>query len=464
MRPKGPQVERYTSQPGPASTMAADGQAQRFGVGAKVAADWWRLFESPQIDALVRQAIADNPSLQAAQAGLRQSEASLRAGYGVFYPQLDAGIGATRQKFSPAAFGQNFAGSIFNLYTLSATVSYALDVFGGERRAVEGLQAQADFQRYALLGTYLALSGNIVNTVVARAAYEAEIRATEEIIGMQREQIRITEAQVRANTVPYANLLSMQSQLAATEATLPPLRQRLDQAGHLLATLAGRTPAELALPDVDLAALKLPADLPLSLPSELVRQRPDVLASEAQLHAASANIGVATAAMLPRFTLSGSFGQNSNTVSTLAQSGSRVWGAGADVTAPLFHGGTLWSQRKAAMEAYQQAAANYRQAVLGAFEQVADTLRALEHDAEALDAQSRALDAAEQALRLLQANYEAGVASYLQVLVANTQYQQAKIGYLQARAQRLQDTGAFFLALGGGWWNAEQTIVGRKSP
>jgi NodT family efflux transporter outer membrane factor (OMF) lipoprotein len=462
VRPKPPEGKHYTHQPTPPSTAPADGQAQRFQPGAKIAADWWRLFNSRQIDGLVKEAIADNPSLQAAQASLRQSQENLRAGYGVFYPQIDAGAAATREKFSGASFGQTSASRIFNLFTLSATVSYALDVFGGERRAVEGLSAQADYQRYAAVGTYLTLSGNIVNTAIARAGYAAQIRATEQLIALEREQLHITEAQVTAGTAAYASLLSLQSLVAGTEATLPPLRQKLDQSEHLLATLTGHLPADRALPEIDLVDLTLPADLPVSLPSELVRQRPDILASEAQLHAASANIGVATAAMLPRFTLSGSFGQTSNTGSTLLQSSSSVWSLGADVTAPVFHGGTLWHQRKAAIEAYQAALANYRQSVLSAFEQVADTLRGLEHDAETVDAQSRTVDASASALKLLQANYQAGLANYLQVLVADAQYHQASIAYLQARVQRFQDTTALFVALGGGWWNGAEDVVGGR--
>ncbi len=462
VRPKPPEVERYTHQPMAPATVAADGQAQRFAPGAQIAADWWHLFRSSQIDALVKEAIADNPSLQAAQASLRQSQENLRAGYGVFYPQINAGAGATREKFSSANFGQGPGSRIFNLYTLSGTIGYALDIFGGDRRAVESLSAQVDYQRYAALGTYLTLSGNIVNTMVARAAYAAEIRATEQIISLQKDQVRIAQAQVEAGTASYASLLSVQSQLASTQAALPPLRQRLDQTGHLLATLTGHTPAERMPPEIDIADLSLPTDLPVTLPSELVRQRPDILAADAQLHTASANIGVATAAMFPRFTLSGSFGQLSNTGGTLLQSGSNVWSLGADATAPVFHGGTLWHQRKAAMEAYQAALASYRQTVLNGFEQVADVLRALEHDAESVEAQSRALAAADDALKLLRANYEAGVASYLQVLVSDQQVKQASIAYLQARAQRLQDTTALFVALGGGWWNSGQDVVGQR--
>jgi len=462
-RPKPPSIERYTPEAGPAATIPADGKAQHFEQGARIVADWWRLFNSPQLDTVVKEAIANNQNLQAAQASLRQSQDILRAGYGIFYPQIDAGFDATRQKFSPAGVGGSAPSSIFNVFTLSATVGYALDVFGGERRAVESLRAQVDVQHYTVIGTYLALSGNIVNTVIAQAAYQEQITATEEIISFQRDQIKITDAQARAGLVPYANLLSLQSQLAALEATLPPLRQKLSQTEHLLASLVGRTPAEWISPQVDLADLTLPGELPITLPSELVRQRPDILAAEAQLHSASADIGVATASLFPSFTLNGAYGSESGATKDLLKSGSNVWSLGANVTAPLFHGGTLWYKRKAALEGYQQSLALYRQTVLSAFAQVADTLRALEHDAESVHAQSQALSTSEEALRLILANYQAGTATYVQVLIANGQYQQAKIGYLQSVAQRYQDTVALFVSLGGGWWNDEENAAGTVS-
>lgn len=455
VRPAPPAADSYTRGAAPTETIPANGQTQHFVQGAGIAADWWRLFNSAKLDAVVREAIADNPGLQAAQASLRQSQDNLRAGYGVFFPQVDAEFDATRQKFSSARFGGTSAASIFNLFTLQASVSYTLDVFGGERRAVEGLQAQVDLERATVRGTYLALSGNVVNTMIARAAYGEEIKATEQLIVIQKEQVEITEAQAQAGTVPYVNVLSLRSQLASVEATLPPLRQRLDQAGHLLATLVGLAPGQWAPPQLELTELKLPTDLPVTLPSELVRQRPDILAAEAQLHSASADIGVATAALFPSFTLNGTYGQNNKSLNDLFASNSSFWSLGANVTAPLFRGGTLWFRREAALEGYRQSLATYRQTVLGAFAQVADTLRALEHDAEDLDAHSRALDAAEEALQLVQANFRAGTVNYLQILIANAQYHQAKIGYLQAQAARLQDTAALFVALGGGWWNAQ---------
>ncbi len=462
VRPKPPTVERYTHGAGPTATVSAESQVQRFEKGAQVARDWWRLFDSPKINAVLEEALANNQTLQAAQASLRQSQESLRAGYGVFFPQFNGDFNATRQKFSPARFGSTSTSLLFNLFTLATTVNYTLDVFGGERRAVEGLRAQADFQHYTVLATYLTLTGNVVNAAIAQAGYRAEIKATEEMVRLLKDQVKITEAQAKAGTVPYSNVLSIRSQLAATEATLPPLQQNLTQTEHLLATLAGRFPAEWTPPEIDLGEIKLPADLPVSLPSDLVRQRPDILSAEAQLHVASANIGVATAALFPTVTLDGAYGTNNTSIKNLFKKASTYWSIAGDASTPLFHGGTLWFQRKAAIQGYQQFLANYRQTVLSAFAQVGNTLRALEHDAEALRAESLALDSAEGALHLIEKNYQAGLVSYLQVLVADNQYYQAKIGYLQALAQRLQDTVALFVALGGGWWNTQEKTQGNS--
>ena len=453
VRPEAPGVTRYTPEPAPRTTVAAAGRAQTFTEGARIAADWWRLFGSPKLDAIVAQSLADNPTLQAAEASLRRSQDNLRAGYGVFFPSIDAGAGVSRERSNPAALGSSQPASVFNLLTLSASVSYTLDVWGGNRRALEGLGAQVEADRVTVLGTYLMLSGNAVNAVIAQAAYRAQIQATRDLVTFEKQQIHVAQAQVQAGTVPQSNVLSLRSQLASTEAGLPALQLKVDQADHLLAVLAGRTPGEYAPVPVALGEISLPTDVPVTLPSELVRQRPDILLAEAQLHAANAQIGVATAAMLPSLTLSAGYGVASNTPGTLLSATSSLWNVGAGITAPLFRGATTWYQRKAAIDAHEQATALYRQAVLAAFQQVADTLRALEHDAEALRAQQEAVDTAEEALKLVQFNYEAGIATYLQVLVADGQYLQTKQGYLQAVAQRLQDTVALYVALGGGWWN-----------
>ena len=299
----------------------------------------------------------------------------------------------------------------------------------------------------------MMLTGNIVNTSIAIAAYHAQIDETGQLIVLEKDQISVAEKQYQAGITPYASILTLRLQLKALEATLPPLRQKLSQAEHLLATLEGKTPAEFQPPAVQLTDISLPRQLPLSLPSELVRQRPDILAAEAQLHAASTGIGVATAALFPSVTLNGNYGQTSKTTSNLFNSASNVWGLGANITAPIFKGGTLRAQRRAAIDAYQQSFASYKQTVLAAFSQIADIVRALEHDAELVQTDAQALKDAKLAMDLLKANYQAGTANYLQVMVTDIQYHQAKIGYLQAEAQQLQDTTALFVALGGGWSN-----------
>ncbi len=455
LRPDAPPATHYSNGADAEATASVDGTAQHFATGTKLAADWWRLFKSPQLDAVISDAIANNPGLEAAQASLRQSQNNLRSGYGIFYPDIDAEGGAMRQRYTPIKGGQNLPASVFNLFTLSATVSYALDVFGGERRLVEGLGAEVDAARATEQATYLALSSNIANTVIAKAAYRAEIEATEQLIELQKEQVGLAEVQAQAGTVPYSTVLSLRSQLASYQATIPQLQQKLTQSDDLLATLAGHTPAEWKAPQVAMADLALPSELPVSLPSDLVRQRPDILAAEAAAHAASANIGVATAALLPSVTLSGSLGTNGTSTANLFAANGNFWSIGAGAAEPLFDGGTLWFKRKAAIDNYREAMAAYRQTVLSAFGQVADTLRALDHDAAVLQAEEEALTTAEQALHLVHANYQAGLATYLDVLNADAQDHQAKIAELQAIAVRYQDTVALFAALGGGWWNAK---------
>lgn len=458
-RPDAPPVTQYSNGKQTTETVSVNGSVQRFEMGKTVAAGWWHLFQSSALDAVIAEAIANNPSLDAAEASLKSSQDNLRSGYGIFYPSVDADAGATRERYTSSNIGQKSPGTVFNLFTLSASVSYALDIFGGQRRLVEGLHAQVDVAHANEQAAYLALTSNIVNTLIARAAYRAEVRATQQLIALQKEQVQLAEVQSRAGTVPYSTVLSLRSQLASYEATIPQLEQKATQSAHLLAALTGHVPAEWKAPDVALTDLTLPGDLPVSLPSALVRQRPDILAAEATAHAASANIGVATAALLPNVTLNGGLEAASNSTTMLFPANGKAWSIGAEVTAPLFEGGTLWFKRKAALDNYRQAMALYRQTVLGAFEQVADSLRALDHDALILLAEDESLAAAEQALRLIQANYQAGLATYLEVLNADAQYHQATIADIQANALRYQDTVALFAALGGGWWNVKRDIA-----
>ena len=452
-RPEAPPVDRYTREPGPSVTTAAEGKAQSFQYGVPIESEWWRLFGSEELDGIVKAAVSENQTLQAAESRLRQSREILNAGYGAYFPQVNGTLSASREKFPSANFGGGFSSSIFTLYTASAAVSYNFDLFGRTRRTVEGLQAQVDYQQYERDATYLTLIGNIVNTAIAQAGYQAQIEANKEIVEFERQQLKITEAQAEAGMIPPADVLSVRSLLAGTEATLPPLQKLLSQSRHLLVLLVGRTPEAYTPPLLHLDKITLPPDLPVSLPSVLVRRRPDITAAEALLHVASANIGVATASMFPSLTLTAGYGQAANTPGDLFKGISNYWNYGASLTGPLFHGGTLWFERKAAIEAYQESLANYRQTVLTAFTQVADALRALEYDALTLRAQAQSLASAEEALRVAKANYEAGVSSYLDLLVADRLYRVASISYIQALVVRLQDTSAFFVAMGGGGWN-----------
>jgi NodT family efflux transporter outer membrane factor (OMF) lipoprotein len=460
-RPVEPRAAHYLPGGERRTTVKSQGVAQQFTPGAQVTGDWWRLFDNRRLEDILAQALAANPGLAAAQASLRASEYSLRSGYGIFFPQTEAAARGTRERLSPLTLGEKAPASIFNLFTLSASASYALDIFGGERRQIEALGAEVDEQRATERATYVTLLANVVNTVIARAGYSAEIDATQQLIRLQREQVRLAQVQYRAGTQPYADVLSLRSQLATYEGTIPSLEQKLDQADDLLAALVGHSSADWSPPPIALRDLKLPGNLPVSLPSALVRQRPDILLAEAAAHAASANVGVATAALLPSVTLDGAYSANSLATRQLFAVQGRAWSFGAGVTAPLFEGGTLWYERKAAAASYQQTMALYRQTVLAAFEQVADTLRALDHDAAALRADDEALRTARQALHLEQVNYAAGLVTYLNVLNADVQYHQAAITDLQAVAQRYQDTVALYVALGGGWWNAGQTVAGR---
>ncbi|TDY50931.1 NodT family efflux transporter outer membrane factor (OMF) lipoprotein [Paraburkholderia rhizosphaerae] len=453
-RPPTPHVEQFVNGAAPPTTLTAAGGTQTLRAGEPIRNDWWTLFACRAIDDAVDDALTGNATLAAAQATLRRSEHELRAGAGVFFPQIDAQFSASRQRYSPLRAGIDLPPSIFNLFTLSASISYALDIWGGQRRYVEALAAQTEAQRYAVQAAYLTLTTNVVNTVIARAAYRDEIVATEQIIALVAEQIAITNAQVSSGASAYAAVLTLENERATLQASLPALAQKEVQAGDLLALLAGQFPVEWRAQPVSLADISLPADLPQTVPSSLVRRRPDILQAEAALHAASANVGVATAAMFPDLTLSATGGYDNTAMHGLTDSKGQVWSIGASLTAPLFQGGTLWHQRKAALAAFDESNATYRQTVLAAFAQVADTLRALEHDAAALDAQTRAVDAAAEALRLLKVGYEAGTVGYLEILIADRQYHEARIAWLEASARRLQDTVALYAALGGGWGDA----------
>jgi NodT family efflux transporter outer membrane factor (OMF) lipoprotein len=456
--PPAPTTNVYTAEELPPKTAAAPGlagTAQRFASGQDIPGEWWTLFQSDTLDQLIRQALADSPTLAAAKAKLREAEENRRAGLGALFPSIDANASASRQKISGASIGQPNADiGTFNLFNASVNVSYALDLFGGTRRAMESLQSQIDYQKFQLEGAYLTLTSNIVTTAVREASLRAQVIAIQNILALQEKQLGVVESQFRLGGVSRSDVLAQKTQLAQTQAILPPLERDLAQTRHLLAVLTGRLPNEAAaLPEFSLEEIELPEELPVSLPSSLVRQRPDIAASEALLHAACAQVGVATAYLFPQITLTGSYGFSAANAGDLFNNSSVVWNLGAGLLQPIFHGGTLTAKRRAAIAAYDQAAAQYRTTVLQAFQNVADVLRALEADARSLKAQRDADAAARDTLDLTQKEFQFGAVSYLSLLNAERQYQQSQIGLIQAQAARFADTAALFQALGGGWWN-----------
>jgi NodT family efflux transporter outer membrane factor (OMF) lipoprotein len=457
-RPAAPDTQFYTTTALPAETASAPvvgGKAQRFKMGERIPDQWWSLFHSEALDRLIRLALAHNPTAAAAQAALRQARENYRAQYGAsLFPSIDANLSASRERFSGAAFGQSKGGgTTFELYNASVNVSYMLDVFGGARRELEALQAQVDYQSFLMQGTYLTLAANIVTAAVQEASLRAQVQATREILAEQQQAFELVQSQFQLGAVSRSDVLAQQTQLAQTQATLPPLVNALYQTRHQLAVLVGKFPGDAgSLPRFDIQGIELPTDLPVSLPSALVRQRPDVQASEALLHAASAQVGVATANLYPSITLTGSYGSETNKLGDLFHADTIIWNLGAGLLQPLFHGGELLAKRRAAIAAYDQALSLYRQTVLQAFLNVANALRALESDAETLKAQSEAEAAARNNQRLTRQQFEFGAVSYLSLLVAQRQYQQTRISLIQAQAARFADTAALIQALGGGWW------------
>ena len=457
-QPAAPNAVAYTAGPLPAATTAAPGTggaAQRFVSGREISPRWWESFHSVALDTLIRQALADSPTLAAAQAKLREALENRRAQLGALFPSVDGNASVARQKISGASFGQpdsNF--SAFTLYNASVNVSYGLDLFGGTRRELEALQAQVDYQHYQLEGAHLTLASNIVTIAVQEASLRARVRATREIIAAGEQQLKLVDRQFQLGGASRSDLLAQQVQLAQVTATLPPLEKELAQTRHQLAVLAGRLPADAArLPEFELTDLQLPQDLPVSLPSALVRQRPDIRAAEELLHAASAQVGVATAHLYPQITLSGSLGTAATRVQDLFTTGTGVWSLGASLLQPIFRGGELTAKRRAAIAAYDQAEAQYRETVLQAFQNVADVLCALELDARSLAAQAAAETAARDSLDLTEKQFQIGAVGYLSLLNAQRQHEQARISLAQAQAARFADSAALFQALGGGWWN-----------
>jgi NodT family efflux transporter outer membrane factor (OMF) lipoprotein len=465
--PPAPPVSGYTPEANPATTASVDvagGAAQKFDMGRDIPGEWWRVFHSKALDGLIADAIQANPSLQAAQAALWQAKENLYAQAGKLLPTADANASATRQQFSPAAFGAGGSPSIFNLFQASVNVAYVPDVFGGIRRQTEATAAQADYQRFELEATYLTLTANVVTAVVAEASLRGQIDATRDIIKAETDQLDVVRHQFDVGGAARTDVLTQQSEVATAQATLPPLQKQLEQQQHVLQALIGRFPSEGRRDHLSLESLRLPTHLPVSLPSQLVEQRPDVRAAEAQLHEASAQIGVAIAARLPQFNLTGGYGSDALTTAALFAPSTIVWSIAASGTQPIFHGFTLLHQERAARAAYDVAEAQYRNTVLAAFQNVADALRALQLDAATLKAQQAAVRAASATLDLSRSQYRLGAITYVILLNAQHSYQQARLALVQAQAARYADTAALFQALGGGWWNRADVAPNPYSP
>lgn len=456
-QPAAPNVP-LTAKPLPKETIMADGVAQHFEVGGVIAEDWWYLYRSPQLDGLIGNALANNPNLKAAQATLSQAEEAVRAAQGSLLPTISAGAGIQRSKASTAGqptLDGNAIAPAYTLHSVSLTVSYMPDLFGGQRRQIENMAAQADYQRWQLEASYLTLTSNIVAAAVNEASLNAQIVATQALVADEQQLLTILQAQVNLGGAAQTQLLQQQAQLAQQEATLPPLEAQLSQAQNQLAAYAGQFPGTFNLRSFTLEDLSLPQTIPVSLPSALVAQRPDILAAAAQLHAATANVGVATANMLPQISLSADIGHEALASSSLFTPQSLLWNLVANATQPLFEGGTLTAQRRAAIYAMQAAAERYQATVVAAFENVADSLSALQYDADTLAAADEAANAAKQSLILTQAQYKTGSEAFSAVLLAEVTYQNALIADVKAKAARLSDTAALYQALGGGWWHRQ---------
>jgi NodT family efflux transporter outer membrane factor (OMF) lipoprotein len=456
-RPAVPTASRYTKEKLPAETGSANvagGAAQRFVNGLDIPGQWWTLFRSAELNQLVAEALKANPTLAEAQASLRQAWEDVYAGEGAFFPTLQAGFAASRNKSSTALAPVTSGVQLnYSLVTPQVTVSYAPDVFGGTRRQVESLTAAAEAQRFELEAAYLTLTSNVITAGIAEASLRGQIAATRETIRIATEELTILRRQQAFGQAAGADVAVQEAASAQAEASLPPLQKALAQQRDLITALIGRLPAAEPAQTFDLASLSLPVELPVSLPSKLVEQRPDVRAAEAELHAASADVGVAIAARLPQFALTGNAGTTALSFATLGVPGNVFWMVAGDIGQTIFDAGTLLHKERAAWAAFDAAKAQYRSTVIAAFQNVADSLRALQSDADALKAAVAAEAAAKKSLDIAERQLHAGAINYLTLLAAEGAYQQALLTLVQAQASRFADTAALFQALGGGWWN-----------
>jgi len=485
-RPAAPAAAGYTSAALPEATASASvlgGDAQRFLLGQDLAFKWWESFGSPGLNALVEQAFRNNPSIPAAQAALRQAQELVRAQRGYFFPVVNADYNFERQKLAGNLSGQSAPGAqgngqnivatqnpppapsphnvplYFNFQTAQLLVGFVPDVFGGNRRKVESLDAQAQQLHFELEATYVTLASNVVAAAIQEASTRAQIEATKLIIDYNEKSLQILQDKFKDGYAMRIDVAAQEAQLAQAQALLPPLTKQLEQTRDLMRALVGKLPNQEIDETFELASLKLPQDIPLSLPARIIEQRPDVRAAEQQLRSVNAQVGVAVAAMLPQFTITGALGGTATEFPWLFRSGGPFWSLIGDVSQPVFAGGTLWHTKKAADEALKQAAAQYQQTVITAYQNVADTLHAMLCDADALAADLAAERAAKVTLDLTREKMQDGYTDYLTDLLAEMAYQQALLTLVQAQATRFGDTAALYQALGGGWWNRQAELA-----
>ena len=456
-KPAAPDVGGYT--PAPISTTSstgnvAGGEAQHLVEGHDIPGEWWTLFHSQPLNDLIERSLKANPNIKSAQAALGVARENMLAQRGAYYPSVTGGFSATRAKssadLSPVT---NTSALNYSLYTPQVSVSLVPDVFGLNRRTVESFEAQEQQARFALAATHITLSANVATGAIQEASLRGQIDATRELIDINTKMLEILRQQYARGYADELDVAAQESQLAQVAATLPPLLKQLAQQRDLLAVLAGAFPNQDLPETFELSSLQLPQELPLSLPSQLVEQRPDVRQAEENLHSACAQIGIARANRLPSFALTADAGSMAVVLGRLFSGSNGFWDVTAGVTQPIFDGGTLMHRERAARAAYTEADEQYRSTVLTAFQNVADTLNALEQDADALKAAAAAKDAASVTLNLTKKQLDAGYANYLALLSAEQAYQQALINLVQAQSNRYADTAALFQALGGGWWN-----------
>ncbi len=455
---------QYTAAPAPHRSDTGTDQRiapQTFTYGATLSRPWWQLFGSPRLDSTVALALRRSPTVAAAQAQLRVARANVRISGAVLYPQVGVDLGAARTKNSGANFGGHLPGSTFSLYTGSVAVSYYPDLFGINRLVYRGSEAQMEAQDAVLAVARLTLAGNVVDAAIGTAAATARIRATRAVIVAQRRLLRLIEAQYRGGGVTYADVLAQRAQLTASESQLPPLQQQLAVYRHLLAVLIGHSPSRARGGSFTLREFTLPRDIPVALPSSLLRHRPDIRIAEAQMRYALTGVGIAKAQLFPLVTLSASAGSTALTAGRLFSASSSVWSIGGALAQPIFEGGKLRAQERAAYATYDAARATYRSTVLGAFQQVADALRALEHDAAAAREQERLTRALHAQIGLAEAGYRSGATDFSVVLLAEINYQNARVASASITAARLQDTTALFVALGGDGWPDRPGLAAR---